>query len=326
MHFSINTSPFAGKDGQFVTSRNVKDRLEREILTNVALHVEPAESADAFKVSGRGELQMAVLVETMRREGFELSVSKPEVITREVNGQRHEPMESLVIDCPEDYVGVVTQALAMRKGRMTNMANHGTGRVRLEFRIPSRGLIGFRSQFLTDTRGTGLLNHIFDGYEPWQGEIPHRTNGALVADRTGAVTSYAIAGLQDRGEMFVEPGEIVYEGMVIGENARDQDIDVNITQGKEADQHPLLDLRHRHPAHPAAQALARAGAGVDRRRRDARGHPEVPPHPQAPPEPDRPRPRKPQGLAVAGLSPATNCHERRSRRRFVWHAVASHDR
>ncbi|HLB23252.1 MAG TPA: translational GTPase TypA [Dehalococcoidia bacterium] len=232
MYFSINTSPFAGKDGQFVTSRNLKDRLEREILTNVALQVEPAESVDAFKVSGRGELQMAVLVETMRREGFELSVSKPEVITREIDGHRHEPMESLVIDCPEDYVGVVTQAIAMRKGRMSNMTNHGTGRVRLEFNIPSRGLIGFRSQFLTETRGTGLLNHIFEGYEPWQGEIPHRTNGALVADRTGAVTSYAIAGLQDRGEMFVEPGETVYEGMVVGENAREQDIDVNITKEK----------------------------------------------------------------------------------------------
>jgi GTP-binding protein len=232
MYFSINTSPFAGKDGQFVTSRNLKDRLEREILMNVALQVEQADSADAYKVSGRGELQMAVLVETMRREGFELSVSKPEVITREVDGKRHEPMESLVIDCPEEYVGVVTQALAVRKGRMSNMTNHGTGRVRLEFMIPSRGLIGFRSQFLTETRGTGLLNHMFEGYEPWQGDIPHRTNGALVADRTGSVTSYAIAGLQDRGEMFVEPGDIVYEGMVIGENAREQDIDVNITKEK----------------------------------------------------------------------------------------------
>jgi GTP-binding protein len=232
MYFSINTSPFAGKEGQYVTSRNLKDRLEREILMNVALQVEAAESADAYKVSGRGELQMAVLVETMRREGFELSVSKPEVITREIDGKRHEPMESLVIDIPEDYVGVVTQALAMRKGRMSNMANHGTGRVRLEFMIPSRGLIGFRSQFLTETRGTGLLNHMFEGYEPWQGDIPHRTNGALVADRAGAVTSYAIAGLQDRGEMFVEPGDVVYEGMVVGENAREQDIDVNITREK----------------------------------------------------------------------------------------------
>jgi GTP-binding protein len=232
MLFSINTSPFAGKEGQFVTSRNIKDRLEREVLGNVALQVEPAESADAFKVSGRGELQMAVLIETMRREGYELSASKPEVITREIDGQRHEPMEQLVIDCPEDYVGVVTQAVSLRKGRMTHMANHGTGRVRIDFRIPSRGLIGFRGQFLTDTRGTGLLNHLFDGYEPWQGDIPHRTNGALVADRAGTATSYAISNLQDRGEMFVEPGDRVYEGMVVGENSRDQDIDVNITREK----------------------------------------------------------------------------------------------
>jgi GTP-binding protein len=175
---------------------------------------------------------MAVLIETMRREGFELTVSKPEVITREVDGQRYEPFEQLVVDCPEEYVGVVTQALASRKGRMTNMANHGTGRVRLEFRIPSRGLIGFRNQFLTDTRGTGLLNHLFDGYGPWEGEIPHRTNGALVADRTGVATGYAIEHLQDRGDLFIEPGDRVYEGMVVGENSREQDIDVNVTREK----------------------------------------------------------------------------------------------
>ncbi len=232
MLFSINTSPFAGKEGTLVTSRNLKDRLEREILTNVALQVVPGDSADAFKVSGRGELQMAVLIETMRREGFELSVSKPQVITKEIDGKRHEPMEELIIDVPEDYVGVATQGIALRKGRMKNMVNHGTGRVRLDFSIPSRGLIGFRNQFLTDTRGTGLLNHIFDGYEPWMGEIPHRTNGALVADRMGRVTPFAIEHLQDRGEMFVDPNEQVYEGMVIGENARDQDIDVNITREK----------------------------------------------------------------------------------------------
>jgi len=232
MLFSINTSPFAGQEGQWLTARNLKDRLEREVLTNVALKVEPAESRDAFKVSGRGELQMAVLIETMRREGFELTVSKPEVITREVDGQRYEPFEQLVVDCPEEYVGVVTQALASRKGRMTNMANHGTGRVRLEFRIPSRGLIGFRNQFLTDTRGTGLLNHLFDGYGPWEGEIPHRTNGALVADRTGVATGYAIEHLQDRGDLFIEPGDRVYEGMVVGENSREQDIDVNVTREK----------------------------------------------------------------------------------------------
>ena len=232
MMFSINTSPFAGKEGQFVTSRNLRDRLQREILTNVALHVEEVEAADSFKVSGRGELQMAILIEMMRREGYELSVSKPEVITREIGGVKHEPMEHLVIDCPEDYVGVVTQKISIRKGRMLNHVNHGTGRVRLEFRIPSRGLIGFRSQFLTDTRGTGLLNHLFDGYEPWQGEIEHRVTGALVADRPGKVTSYAVENAQERGEMFVEPGDPVYEGMVVGENAREADISVNITKEK----------------------------------------------------------------------------------------------
>jgi GTP-binding protein len=232
MVFSVNDSPFAGKEGKFVTSRNIKERLEREILTNVSLTVEPGESADQFKVAGRGELQLAILIEMMRREGFELNVSKPEVITRRIDGTVHEPMEHLTVDCPEDFVGVVTQMLSMRKGRMANMVNHGTGRVRLEFRIPSRGLIGFRSQFLTDTRGTGLLNHLFDGYEPWQGDIPHRLTGALVADRAGKVTAYAIENAQDRGEMFVEPGETVYEGMIVGENAREEDINVNITKEK----------------------------------------------------------------------------------------------
>jgi GTP-binding protein len=232
MVFSVNDSPFAGKEGKYVTSRNIKERLEREILTNVSLTVEPGDSADQFKVAGRGELQLAILIEMMRREGYELNVSKPEVITRTIDGKLHEPMEHLTVDCPEDYVGVVTQMLSMRKGRMANMVNHGTGRVRLEFRIPSRGLIGFRSQFLTDTRGTGLLNHLFDGYEPWQGDIPHRLTGALVADRAGKVTAYAIENAQDRGEMFVEPGETVYEGQVVGENAREEDINVNITKEK----------------------------------------------------------------------------------------------
>ncbi|MEX2227061.1 MAG: translational GTPase TypA [Dehalococcoidia bacterium] len=232
MVFSVNDSPFAGKEGKLVTSRNIKERLEREILTNVSLTVEPGEAADQFKVAGRGELQLAILIEMMRREGYELNVSKPEVITRKIGGALHEPMEHLTVDCPEDFVGVVTQMLSMRKGRMANMVNHGTGRVRLEFRIPSRGLIGFRSQFLTDTRGTGLLNHLFDGYEPWQGDIPHRLTGALVADRAGKVTAYAIENAQDRGEMFVEPGETVYEGMIVGENAREEDINVNITKEK----------------------------------------------------------------------------------------------
>ena len=232
MIFSVNTSPLAGREGKFVTSRNIKDRLHREARTNLALHIEDGDTPDAFRVSGRGDLQMAILVEMMRREGFELTASKPQVITRTIDGVRHEPMEHLVIDCPEAHVGVATEAVAERRGRMTNMANHGTGRVRLEFRIPSRGLIGFRSQFLTDTRGTGLLNHLFDGWEPWQGDIAHRTAGALVADRAGRVTAYAIEHAQERGEMFVEPGDVVYEGMVVGENAREADINVNITKEK----------------------------------------------------------------------------------------------
>ena len=232
MVFAVNTAPFAGQEGRYVTSRNLKERLEREILTNVSIRVDAGDGPDSFKVSGRGELQMAILIEMMRREGYEVAVSKPEVITRVVDGVRHEPVEKLVIDCPEDFVGVVTQKIGTRKGRMTNMVNHGTGRVRLEFRIPSRGLIGFRSQFLTDTRGTGLLNHLFDGYEPWQGEIPHRITGALVADRPGKITGYAIEHVQDRGEMFVEPGERVYEGMIVGENSREEDIDVNIVKEK----------------------------------------------------------------------------------------------
>ncbi len=232
MVFSVNNSPFAGQDGRYVTSRHLKDRLERELLTNVSIRVEPGDTPDTFEVSGRGELQMAILIEMMRREGYELAVSKPEVITRVVDGVKQEPMERLVIDCPEDYVGVVTQKIGTRKGQMTNMVNHGTGRVRLEFRIPSRGLIGFRSQFLTDTRGTGLLNHLFDGYEPWQGEIPHRVTGALVADRSGKTTAYAIEHVQDRGEIFIEPGERVYEGMIVGENSREEDIDVNIVREK----------------------------------------------------------------------------------------------
>jgi GTP-binding protein len=232
MTFAVNDSPFAGQEGQHVTSRKLRERLERETLTNVSLRVEPGESADTFVVSGRGELQMAILIEMMRREGYELTVSKPEVITHLVDGQRHEPMEHLVIDCPEEYVGIVSQQIAIRKGRMANMVNHGSGRVRLEFRIPSRGLIGFRSQFLTDTRGTGLLNHLFDGYEPWQGDIDHRKTGALVSDRSGKVTAFAIENAQERGEMFVEPGERVYEGMIVGENAREEDININITKEK----------------------------------------------------------------------------------------------
>jgi GTP-binding protein len=232
MVVSINDSPFSGRDGKYVTSRKLKERLEKEALTNVSIRLEPTDSPEAFQVSGRGELQLAILIEMMRRESYEMSVGKPEVITRRVDGQIHEPMEQLVIDCPEEYIGVVTQQMGVRKGRMTKMVNHGSGRVRIEFRVPSRGLIGFRSEFLTDTRGTGILNHLFDGWDAWQGDIAHRTNGALVADRPGRTTAYAIEGLQPRGELFISPGEEVYEGMVVGENARPNDLDVNITKEK----------------------------------------------------------------------------------------------
>ncbi len=232
MVIGVNTSPVAGRDGQHVTSRKLKERLEKETLTNVSIRVEPTDSADSFQVSGRGELQLAILIEMMRREGFEMSVAKPEVLTKEIAGVRHEPMEALVVDCPEEFIGVVTQKVGMRRGRMTKMVNHGTGRVRMEFRLPSRGLIGFRTEFLTDTRGTGIANHLFDGWEPWQGEIAHRSTGAMVADRPGRTTGYAIEHLQPRGELFISPGDEVYEGMVVGENAREKDIDVNITKEK----------------------------------------------------------------------------------------------
>jgi GTP-binding protein len=229
---SVNDSPFAGIDGQHVTARKVRERLWKEILTNVSIRVEETDSPDAFQVAGRGELQLAILIEMMRREGYEMSVGKPEILTKDIDGVRHEPVEMLVIDCPESFVGVVTQKVGGRKGRMTQMVNHGTGRVRMEFRIPSRGLIGFRSEFLSDTRGTGILNHLFDGYVPWQGEIPHRATGALVSDRPGRCTAHAIEHLQPRGTMFVAPGDQVYEGMIVGENARSNDLDINITKEK----------------------------------------------------------------------------------------------
>jgi GTP-binding protein len=232
MVLSINDSPFSGRDGRHVTSRKLKERLERESLTNVSIRVEPTDSPDAFQVSGRGELQLAILIEMMRREGYEMSVGKPEVLTRRVDGRLHEPMEMLTIDCPEEFIGVVTQKMGLRRGRMMKMVNHGSGRVRMEFRVPSRGLIGFRTEFLTDTKGTGIMNHLFDGYDAWQGEIDHRSTGALISDRAGRATAYAIEHLQPRGILFVAPGEEVYEGMVVGEHARDSDLDVNITREK----------------------------------------------------------------------------------------------
>jgi GTP-binding protein len=232
MLFSVNTSPFAGREGRFVTSRKVRERLDKEALANVAIRIEATDTMDTFKVSGRGELQLAIMIEMMRREGYELQVSKPEVITKRENGQLLEPIELTVIDCPDTFIGVVTEALGRRKGRLTKMVNHGTGRVRMEFEIPSRGLIGFRSEFLTDTKGTGLLNTIFLRWDEWQGTISQRITGALVADRPGPTTTYALFNLQERGELFVRPGTQVYEGMVIGENARDVDLDVNVIKEK----------------------------------------------------------------------------------------------
>jgi GTP-binding protein len=232
MLFSSNVSPFAGRDGKYVTSRHLRDRLFKEARTNVAIRIEETESPDTFRVSGRGELQLAILIEMMRREGYEIEVGQPEVITRTEDGQRLEPMEHLVVDCPEEYIGVVTQKVGTRRGQMVKMTNHGTGRVRLEYRIPARGLIGYRSEFLTDTRGSGLLNHLFDGWAPWHGDIPRRMTGALVSDREGRATGYAIDHLQPRGTFFVRPGDPVYEGQVVGEHVRENDLDVNVTKEK----------------------------------------------------------------------------------------------
>ncbi len=232
MTFTVNTSPFAGREGQYVTSRNLRDRLDKELLTNVSIRVEEAGGPDAFKVMGRGELQLAILVEMMRREGYEVAVGKPEILTKTVNGAVHEPIELLVIDCAENYTGVVIEKLGSRKGKMTKMVNNGSGRVRLEFHIPSRGLIGLRGELLTDTRGTAVMNSLFHGYIPWQGDIPTRPTGSLVADRPGRTTAYAIYNLQERGDIFVTPGAEVYQGMIVGENARDADLNVNIVKEK----------------------------------------------------------------------------------------------
>jgi GTP-binding protein len=232
MTFTINTSPFSGREGTYVTSRNLRDRLDKELLTNVSIKVEEAGGPDSFKVMGRGELQLAILIEMMRREGYELAVGKPEILTKTIGGKLSEPLELLVIDCPEAFVGVVIEKLGGRKGKMEKMINHGSGRVRLEFLVPSRGLIGLRSEMLTDTKGTAIMNSLFHGYIEWQGDIPSRPTGSLIADRPGKSTGYAIFNLQERGEMFLPPGTEVYEGMVVGENARDTDLNVNIVKEK----------------------------------------------------------------------------------------------
>ena len=232
MNFAANVSPLAGREGKYVTGRHLRDRLAREVLTNVAIRVEDAQEPDTFKVSGRGELQLAIIIEQMRREGYELQISRPEVVTHEENGKLMEPVEHVYVDVPSESVGVVTEALGRRKGNMTHMINNGTGRVRLEFEIPSRGLIGFRSQFLTETRGMGLLNTLFSHYSEWGGPIPQRASGALISDRPGAVTPFAMGNLQERGTLFVEPTSMVYEGMIIGENARESDLNVNIVKEK----------------------------------------------------------------------------------------------
>ncbi len=228
----INLSPLAGQDGDKLTARQIQDRLKAETIGNVSIRVLTTERPDTWEVQGRGELQLAILVEIMRREGFELTVGKPQVVIREIDGVRHEPVERMTIDVPEEYVGVITQMLALRKGRMEQMINHGTGWVRMDYLVPARGLIGFRTEFLTDTRGTGLLHHVFERWEPWAGDMRLRPTGSLVADRTGKTASFALFNLQERGTMFVEPGEDVYEGMIVGENARAEDLDVNAVKEK----------------------------------------------------------------------------------------------
>jgi GTP-binding protein len=228
----INTSPLAGRDGSKLTARMLKDRLDQELIGNVSIKVKPTERPDSFEVFGRGELQLAVLIEQMRREGFELTVGKPVVVIREIDGVKNEPIERVAVDVPEEYLGVVTQLLALRKGTMVEMVNHGTGWVRFDYRVPARGLVGFRTEFMTETRGTGVLHHVFDGWEPWVGELKTRRNGVMVADRQGVVTSHALESLQERGQMFVGPTTEVYEGMIVGENARQDEMDVNPTKEK----------------------------------------------------------------------------------------------
>jgi GTP-binding protein len=266
MTIGINTSPLSGQDGDKVTARLVKQRLDAEVVGNVSLRVLPSERPDAWEVQGRGELQLAVLVETMRREGFELTVGKPEVVTRTIDGRVHEPVDRVAIDVPEEYLGTVTQLLAVRKGRMEQIVNHGTGWARMEFLVPARGLIGFRTEFLTETRGTGLLHHVFERDEPWHGELRTRRSGSLVSDRRGVTTGYTLLSLQERGELFVGPGVETYEGMVIGENARAGDMDVNPTKEKKLTNHRAAaaeELERLAPPRPMSLEQALEFIAVD---------------------------------------------------------------
>ncbi len=251
MEFRINNSPFAGQDGKYVTSRNLRDRLMKEGEANLALRIEETDSPDRFLVFGRGELQMAILIEQMRREDYEFAVGMPQVITKEVKGKTHEPYESAIIDVAEEFMGVVIETLGTRKGMMVGMKNNGSGRVRMTFEIPARGLIGYRTEFLTDTKGTGILTHLFDGYRPWAGPITHRATGAIVADRPGKVTGYTIINLQERGQLFVSPTDQVYNGMIVGENARDEDMEVNVTKEKKLTNHRAASADNFEKMNPA---------------------------------------------------------------------------
>ena len=273
MTIGINTSPLSGQHGNKLTARQLKARLDSELVGNVSLRVLPTDRPDAWEVQGRGELQLAVLVEMMRREGFELTVGKPEVLVREINGKRHEPVERVTIDVPEDYLGVVTQLVALRKGRLEQMVNHGTGWVRMEYIVPARGLIGFRTEFMTETRGTGMLHHVFERYEPWHGELRTRPTGSLVADRRGLSNTFALMNLQERGQLLIGPGVEVYEGMIVGENSRCRRDGRQPHQGEEAHQHARRRQRRHRATRAAPPHVARAGPRVHRRRRVHRGHP-----------------------------------------------------
>ena len=305
----VNTSPLAGKEGDKLTARQIRARLDQELVGNVSLRVRDTDRPEVWEVQGRGELQLAILVELMRREGFELTVGQPQVLTREIDGRVHEPVESLAIDVPEEYVGVVTQLLALRKGRLEQMVNHGTGWVRMEYRVPARGLIGFRTEFLTETRGTGLLHHVFDRWEPWAGELRTRPTGALVSDRRGRTAQFALMNLQERGTLFVGPGDEVYEGMVVGrERARRRPR--RQRDAREApDEHPLLDRRCPRPPGPASHPVARPGARVPARRRVRRGDPGQRAAAQGRARQDRPR--------EGGASSA----QRRGHRVTAWRAA-----